>query len=432
MMKKAILSIAAFAVSAVLLAGPTTPKTATQKAAQEADKSGPLAESVWGFCAVNLQGDTLAWLNAGRRMLPASNMKLITTGAALLTFGGNHTFQTTLAFRPRLEKYEVPGPVAVDSVLRADLYVVGGGDPMIGNLFSYMPKVDVTFGKWLKVLEDNGIKVIDGDVVGDGSAFLGELRHTDWSTEDVRTRDGVVPSGLTWRGKMGDPIPDGPYPAVLHFKEWLKTHSDISITGKAREGHADSLTVLGSVNSLPLRSLVRTANCMSDNFIAETLLKALGDRYYNDETYSRSISALHRALSQLGLMSESGQMRFADGSGLSRKNYVSPAFMVKYLKAMTRSRVYDDFLASLPYAGEKGTTLERRLPGADASLKKRIRMKSGSMNGTRCFSGYILPGDGVPQHAIVFSILTNNAVASNADTYAVIDSLVEALAKENK
>ena len=183
-----------------LAAKPTTPRTATQRAAEEADANGPLSQSVWGICAVNAKGDTLAWLNASRRMVPASNMKLITTGAALLTFGGDYTYKT---------RFATDGEVQ-DSVLIGNLYIVGGGDPMIGNLFSYLPSTEVTFRSWFKVLRSNGIKHITGDIVGDGSYFDAIQRHTDWSVEDVATRDGVVPSGLTWRGKMKDTIPDGP------------------------------------------------------------------------------------------------------------------------------------------------------------------------------------------------------------------------------
>jgi len=131
-------------------------------------------------------------------------------------------------------------------------------------------------------------------------------------------------------------------------------------------------------------------------------------------------------------MAESGKMRFADGSGLSRKNYISPSFMVGFLNAMARSRVYSDFLNSLPYAGEKNTTLQNRLSKAPSELRLRVRMKSGSMNGVNCFSGYILPGDGKPSKTIVFSLLTNNSVASNSTVCTLLDEMIISLARENE
>ena len=419
------------------------PATATQRLAERNDADGPLAQSVWGFLAVNLKGDTLVCLNPQRRLVPASNLKLITTGAALLALGEDFRYTTTLAT-----------DAAADSVLRANLYIIGGGDPLLGELFPYLPGPDATFGRWSKALADAGVRRIEGSIIGDGSWFAAPQYHPDWNIEDLQTRDGVVPAGLTWRGKMGDSIPDGPSSAALHYLAWLQARDSTctatcpapassfpapassfpapSSSFPAPTGNLpDSLVVLATLPSLPLRELVRIANCQSDNFIAETLLKTLGKLRGDGDDYPSSIAALRKSLSPLGLMAASGQMRFADGSGLSRKNYVSPAFMVSFLRGMYRSRVCKAFLASLPFAGEAKTTLENRLPKRPWALRHRILMKSGSMNGVRCFSGYILPSSGRSEETIVFSILTNNAVASSSQVYPLLDAMIESLANEN-
>ena len=397
--------------------------SATQRLAEQNEAEGPLAQSVWGFCAVTMKGDTLVSLNPEKRLVPASNMKLITTGAALLNLGGDFIYKTGFA---------TDGLVR-DSILFGNLYIIGGGDPLLGELFPYLPKPESVFQKWEQMLKEKGIKGIRGDIVGDGSYFSGELMHSYWSTEDLRTRDGVVPSGLSWRGKMGDSIPDGPYPAALHYLEWLNSgNSSVSVMGCAIEGHADSLTFLGEISSEPLRELAGIANRQSDNFVSETLLKTLGKHYFGADDYKSSTKALHKALSPLGLMAESGKMRFADGSGLSRKNYISPSFMVGFLRAMARSRAYGDFLNSLPYAGEKNTTLKNRLRNAPSALRERVRMKSGSMNGINCFSGYILSGDGEPSKTIVFSVFANNSVVSNSTVCSLLDEMIISLARENE
>lgn len=404
------------------------PSTATQRLAEHNDADGPLAQSVWGFLAVNLKGDTLVCLNPQRRLVPASNLKLITTGAALLALGEDFRYTTTLAT-------DAP---ARDSVLRANLFIIGGGDPLIGELFPYLPGPDATFGRWSKALADAGVSRVEGDLIADGSWFPAPQYHADWNIEDLQTRDGVVPSGLTWRGRMGDSIPDGPSSAALHYLSWLRDTVERrpAVAGTARERTAadpssDSLLVLATLQSLPLRDLVRIANCQSDNFIAETLLKTLGKLRGDGDDYPSSITALRKSLAPLGLMATSGQMRFADGSGLSRKNYVSPAFLVSFLRGMYRSRVSKAFIASLPFPGEPKTTLENRLPKRSWALRHRIRMKSGSMNGVRCFSGYILPSSGRAEETIVFSILTNNAVAPSSQVYPLLDAMIESLAGEN-
>lgn len=423
--------------------------TPVQKTVNALDaKGGALENSVWGILAVNFQGDTLVQLNKGKRMTPASNMKLVTTAAAYLKLGRNYTFKTQIATDGTIQ----------DSTLVGNLYIIGGGDPLIGNLFTYLPKEDIPFGKWRKVLEDRGIRRIDGNVVGDGSYFGGERRHTDWSTEDEISKDGVVPSGLTWRGEMGDSIPDGPLAAATHFRRWLiqngvpvsgiATASQESVVRSATATHGlaqktsandsscaatipDSLIILGTAQSATLNHIATITNHQSDNFCAETLLKAIGKANNGSDDYDTATAALHRALAPIGLAGPSAKMRFADGSGLSRKNFVSPEFLVRILTGMARTSSYKDYMNSLPRPGRKDGTLQTRLPKAPAAVKNRIFMKSGSLSGVRCFSGYILPSDGDTRKTIAFSIMVNNHVGSQASLAPVLDQIILELANEN-
>ena len=423
--------------------------TPVQKTVNALDaKGGALENSVWGILAVNFQGDTLVQLNKGKRMTPASNMKLVTTAAAYLKLGRNYTFKTQIATDGTIQ----------DSTLVGNLYIIGGGDPLIGNLFTYLPKEDIPFGKWRKVLEDRGIRRIDGNVVGDGSYFGGERRHTDWSTEDEISKDGVVPAGLTWRGEMGDSIPDGPLAAATHFRRWLiqngiavsgiATASQESVVRSATATHElaqktsandsscaatipDSLVILGTAQSATLNHIATITNHQSDNFCAETLLKAIGKANNGSDDYDTATAALHRALAPIGLAGPSAKMRFADGSGLSRKNFVSPEFLVRILTGMARTSSYKDYLNSLPRPGRKDGTLQTRLPKAPAAVKNRIYMKSGSLSGVRCFSGYILPSDGDTRKTIAFSIMVNNHVGSQASLAPVLDQIILELANEN-
>ena len=416
-------------------------------------KGGALENSTWGMLAVNFQGDTIAQLNKGKRLTPASNMKLVTTAAAYLKLGRNYTFKTQIATDGTIQ----------DSTLVGNLYIIGGGDPLIGDLFPYLPAEDVPFGKWRKVLEDNGIRRIEGDIIGDGSYFSGELRHTDWSTEDEISKDGVVPAGLTWRGKMEDSLPDGPLAAATHFHRWLQDNG-IAVTGEAgyvvRQpsagqcedraplvGHGlalcparmdasandipDSLHILGTATSASLNHIATITNHQSDNFCAETLIKAIGKANNGSDDYDTATEALHRALAPIGMAGPSAKMRFADGSGLSRKNYLTPEFIVSLLRAMARTSCYKDYLNSLPRPGRKDGTLVARLPKAPAQVKNRIYMKSGSLGGVRCFSGYILPSDGDTRKTIAFSIMVNNHVGRQADLTLVLDQLILELANEN-
>ena len=380
---------------------------------------GLLESSSWGFVAMTMKGETIAKIHPDKRLVPASNMKLITTGVALAAYGGNYRMNTRFATDGEIK----------DSTLNGNLYIIGGGDPILGELFSYLPGRD--FRKWRDALKGAGINRISGDVVGDGSYFKGERHHGDWSIEDERTKDGVVPCGLTWRGEMGDSIPDGPYAAVLHFKEWLDADSTIVIEGRPLEGIApETAKAIASVNAPPLREITSIANHWSDNFCAETLLKLVGLKYKASDEYGPSTVALHEAMAAFGLKEKAAKMRFADGSGLSRKNYISPGFMAEYLQAVGKSRWHRDFLYSLPQPGRPDGTLKTRLQGY--SDKGRIYMKSGSMNGVRCFSGYILSGDRKSDRTIVFSFMVNNFVGDNHNLWLTMDRVIAKLAERNK
>ena len=116
-------------------------------------------------------------------------------------------------------------------------------------------------------------------------------------------------------------------------------------------------------------------------------------------------------------------IRIEDGSGLSRLNTVSPAFLVDYLRAMSRSKAFDAFLASLPKPGEG--TLSTLLPKLPADQKNRVRVKSGSMDGVLCYSGYILDEEGKPSR--VFSFMVNGATAKTAVVRETLGALIEAM-----
>ena len=58
-------------------------------------------------------------------------------------------------------------------------------------------------------------------------------------------------------------------------------------------------------------------------------------------------------------------------------------------------------------------------------------MKSGSMNGVRCFSGYILPSDGDTRKTIAFSLMVNNFVGRQTELAPILDNIILELANEN-
>ena len=123
------------------------------------------------------------------------------------------------------------------------------------------------------------------------------------------------------------------------------------------------------------------------------------------------------------------QIRIDDGSGLSRTNYVSPEYFVKFLSAMMDSPVFGDYVETMGQPG--GRHYESRLKGESDAVKSRVHLKSGSMGGVRCFSGYIEPSEGSKSDVIIFSIMANNFTTSSGKVDPVVDRIISLLAADN-
>ena len=192
----------------------------------------------------------------------------------------------------------------------------------------------------------------------------------------------------------------------------------------------ESLTYIGSTFSSTVSEIVKDTNFNSDNFYAETLLRQMGKIRGKGADVESCIELEEALVREMGLrMTNSCQLM--DGSGLSRKNYIAPAFMVAFLRKMASTEVFGHFFASLPKAGQRGSTMETRLKSAPAQLRDRVHMKSGSMNGVRCFSGYIDATDGKPGHIVAFTVMTNNVTAGSYTVYPIIDEIIALIASEN-
>src|SRR5688500_10467256 len=107
-------------------------------------------------------------LNAGKLMMPASNMKILTLAAAAETLGWDARLTTTL---------ETSAPVE-GGVLRGDLVVRGEGDPTINTREG---RAQAVFAEWARTLAADGITSIDGRIVGDDEAFDDEWLGGGWA-----------------------------------------------------------------------------------------------------------------------------------------------------------------------------------------------------------------------------------------------------------
>lgn len=386
----------------------------------EISRREPFISSVWGVEAVKMNGETLISFNSMQKMLPASNMKLVTTGIALKELGSDFRFETKFASDGEL----------VDGVLDGNLYIVGGGDPT----------TDCTvFPKWKALFDQMGIYKITGSIIGDSRYFHGDPNNEDWTAGDYETEDASPVHGLNFGHNYKDTLygPEkvsGAEYCAYYFHKFLNENGIAVCGGYCDDEHftgklvpTDSLILINSYFSSPLKDIVKTTNEKSDNFYAEAILRTLGAIKGGGDGYPESIAAEMKAINALGIDTGTG-IKICDGSGLARMNYASPDFLVRYLKTMVYTDVFPDFIKSLPRPGEG--TLGGMLGKLPADTRRRIHMKSGTMGGVRCFSGYIdpKPGYGYDQR-IVFSILTNNNTAPKGTVLTYLENIISLIAE---
>ncbi len=179
----------------------------------------------------------------------------------------------------------------------------------------------------------------------------------------------------------------------------------------------DGLTPIITSQSDPLSLLATTMMKLSQNQYAEALLKTIGGG-----TWEGGRTVVRDTLQSWGV--DPSGLILADGSGLSRYNYITPATMVAVLTHVDRSdRLRDAYESTLPIAGRDGT-LEQRMKGTPA--EGRAFVKTGSMTGVRSTAGYVRTADG---QMVVFAIIGNNFENSSAALNAATDEIIARLAR---
>jgi D-alanyl-D-alanine carboxypeptidase/D-alanyl-D-alanine-endopeptidase (penicillin-binding protein 4) len=491
--------------------GNTTGTTAGQ-AAQTLAADETFRQSYVGIKVMTGAGDVLAAVNDEKTLVPASNMKLISTGAALFALGPEYRFSTEIAHDGHIS----------EGTLHGNLYIVGGGDPTLGSKDTLATPLTATFEQWEKAIRSAGINRIEGRIIGDGRWLEGPAEDPTWQWGDLGTYYGTGLSGLAFYENMmsfsvspgnatGEAVNIKPYypscswmtfqyncttgekgtgdklymytsafapiaeirgtygldrgtkrvdcsnkfpeyTCAVYFKNYL-AQKGITCTGGAADfklhcewipsdtpaerigADADSLKVIGSSYSPSLRRIAFETNHDSNNLYAETLFRTLGKELKSSSCCDSSLFAMKAVLKQMHLSTSNG-LFIQDGSGLSRQNLISADFFCRFLGAMMDSHCFEAFLWSLPYPGGDGT-LNYNMKSYPESLRTRIRAKSGSMNGVRCYSGYILPEDYIPgspvtqeikDRTIIFSVMTNNCTSPNWKVRQMLDRFMGEIA----
>ncbi|WP_449418637.1 D-alanyl-D-alanine carboxypeptidase/D-alanyl-D-alanine endopeptidase [Phormidium nigroviride] len=423
--------------------------------------------SRWGIVIQTLStATTLYSRDAQQYFIPASNVKLLTTAAALQKLGPQ--------FRIRTSVY---------SDQNGSLYIVGRGDPSI---------TETQLKDLAKQLKQRGVNQVS-ELIADDSYFPGDSVNRNWEWEDVQAGYGAPINSLIFNENaiklvlspqsIGQPL-RVTFADVTQANQWRIENNSVTVgkdesefvevgrdfwqpiirvRGNLRFGsesefayvsvvnpannflqrfrqvlNAEGITVkqalvasnsppqtqeLAAVESPLLADLVMETNQESVNIYAEVLVRLLGKiaPVPRKNRVGFGLQELAAALTQLGVNPDGYVL--ADGSGLSRQNLVSPEALVQTLRLMANSPVRSIYRDSLPVAGTSGT-LKNRFN--NTSAQGIVRAKTGTLTGVSALSGYVEVANFEP---LAFSIIVNQSDLSAEDLREAIDEIVLVLTR---
>ena len=421
------------------------------------------------------EGKSLYSHNNKLLLLPASNMKLLTSAAGLVFLGPDYEFTTTLYYNG----------VAEGVTLYGDLYIVGGLDP------------DLTsndLDSLVKAVKSLGIRFITENIYADISIKDSLYWGSGWMWDDHPDPGAPLLSALNINNnaievfvtgnKVGLPgivslKPETKYVKIENqsvtvpstvpgnltiTRDWINDKNTIFIEGEVRLGevidtsaHSNKLNLLNpekyflmlfkehlekekiysygelEIKTLPdgsiylaeinrsLAKVLINLNKESDNLSGEMLLYALALKDSAAPAIAKNgIEIIKSLIDSVGL--DPNDYLLADGSGVSRYNLVSAELLIELLKYMYKHSEFYPYYNSLSVAGVDGT-LEERMKNTVA--EGNVHAKTGTLAGVSSLSGYVSARNG---NLITFAIMMQNFVEKISIARRLQDKICEILA----
>ncbi len=454
--------------------------TSVQRSLEAVKESPALAGAYSGIVVKSLTDGTYQFrTNDEKFFVPASNMKLFTTAAALVMLGPEFSYRTGLYTDGEIR----------DGVLTGNLIIRGVGDPTLSDRF-HPGGVDDIFSSWAETLVRLGVVEVKGDILGDGSLFGEPSMGRGWAWDDdlycysaeisalsindncvaISIRPGAVgqtpsvsvndssgyiavqsqatttaadqASNLRLSRAPGTNLLtlSGSIPAnageerifvtvhnpalftAAHLRHLLESKG-IRVSGIISDRRPlsggfsyESMRLIDTYSSPPLREVITDINKASRNLSSELLFRTMGESSSGDGSAKAAAEVLQRTLTTMSV--PPGSILIYDGSGLSRMNLVTPTALLALLEYMYRHELRSYFLSSLPVAGIDGT-LRERLRNTQAQGK--VMAKTGAMTHVLNLSGYMKGREG---GMYAFSILMNNFSGPSTPVKTLQDSLL--------
>ncbi|MFD1950418.1 D-alanyl-D-alanine carboxypeptidase/D-alanyl-D-alanine-endopeptidase [Sphingomonas arantia] len=201
----------------------------------------------------------------------------------------------------------------------------------------------------------------------------------------------------------------------------LSPIDDPATRGTAPAPHAPARPILARLTPPPLADDLRTTNKVSQNLHAELLLRRVG-AVTGTGSVADGRATVARQIDTANV--PRWTYDFADGSGMSSYNRLTPRAAVRFLRWTQTQPWGPAWRTTLPIGGTDGT-LARRFRGT--ALEGRITAKTGTLNAASALSGFLTTARG---RTLTFSALAND-MPSNASATAAVDQALLALAAAN-
>ncbi|TAF06821.1 MAG: D-alanyl-D-alanine carboxypeptidase/D-alanyl-D-alanine-endopeptidase [Nostocales cyanobacterium] len=416
----------------------------------------------WGILVKTLSSPQILYSRDGEKyFIPASNTKLFTTAAALLKLGANFRILTSV-YQDGKGVLRIVGrgdpslKNAQLTILAKQLYQQGIREvnQLIADDGYFQGEVVHPSWQWEDVQAYYGTSV-SSLIVNENATLLtfipgkiGEKLRIKWNDPTELYKWQIENNSVTSEENEANFVevnrdlkgqilringqlsvnsqPENTALAVFdpidnflrHFrlslaKEGINVQQTFTFNGGKNEQE------IAAIESPPLSELLVETNVNSNNLYAEALLRHLANNQplaKNKTTADLGLQVLKSTLNESGI--EPNSYILVDGSGLSRKNLISPEALVQLLQVMAKSSQAEVFRASLPVAGISGTLKNRFL---NTSAQGIVQAKTGTMMGVVSLSGYV----NVPNYEpVVFSIMVNQSEQPASVVRKAMDEIV--------
>ncbi|MFE0702985.1 D-alanyl-D-alanine carboxypeptidase/D-alanyl-D-alanine-endopeptidase [Streptomyces sp. NPDC058872] len=340
---------------------------------------------------------------AGTPMTPASTIKIATVTAALSALGPDHRIATTVTAAPD----------------GRTVTLTGGGDPTLDP--ARLKALAADTARALKARGHASVRL-----AYDTSLYRGPARHPIGPNENI----APVVALMTREGRLDDshkgPAPRAVDPAgdtATAFADLLAA-AGVEVTGAPAPGPTPAGPPLARTLSAPLADLAERTLTHSDNDLAEALARQTALARKQPASFAGGEKAVHDELAGLGLPVAGA--RFADGSGLDRRDRVSAALLTALLTraADPASPALRPLLTGLPVGGFTGTLAGRFDSAPAAAGAGLVRAKTGTLTGVNTLAGTVVTPDG---RLLAFAFLAART-RSPYEAQPALDRLAAALA----